>query len=135
MKDQEKLRAELEKHHEEQEKRLTSMAEANMSQLKKENEEALRKLQSNMQIQASNLEQSNRNLESQISSLRAELNKPRPGMTTFCCHLLHRVLKSPEPCLYLLTKIRMQTKFMVPSINQYRLLTSRIQKFYVGSFT
>ena len=80
MKDQETLRAELEKQYQQQEKRLTSMADANMTKLKEENEAALRNLRSNMESQARSLQARNSDLESQISSLMAELNKPRPGM-------------------------------------------------------
>ena len=83
MKDQETLRAELEKQHQQQEKRLTSMADANMTKLKKENEAALRNLRSTMENQARSLQARNSNLESQISSLMAELNKPRPGTVHF----------------------------------------------------
>ena len=86
MKDQENLKAELEKQHQQHEKRLTSMAGANMMKLKKENEEALRNLRSNMERDKANIQQRNKNLQSEISRLKAELNKPRPGM--YVCYIL-----------------------------------------------
>ena len=74
------MKAELEKQHQQHEKRLTSMADANMAQLKKENEEALRNLRSDMDRERASIQQRNNNLENEISRLTAELNKPRPGM-------------------------------------------------------
>ena len=97
MKDQETLRAELEKQHQQQEKRLTSMADANMMKLKKENEEALRNLRSSMESQARNLQARNSNLESEISSLMAQLN--RPGTVHFVITFV-ALIKSLEPCLH-----------------------------------
>ena len=66
------------------------MADANMAQLKKENEEALRNLRSNMDRERASIQQRNNNLQSEISRLRAELNKPRPGMYVWYlgCHLV-----------------------------------------------